>query len=118
VVRRSLALRRPRKLGPVVRAPPNRGARLADLALRLFGRRIVAARELCSHPDRLAGAADPDCGVIAASWDHIVPLAWTHLPGQHDHLVLRGQHTLPLHRRTPAQVRHFLRAGRFVRATG
>jgi hypothetical protein len=46
-------------------APPNRGARLADFALRLLGRRLVAAVELCSHPDsyvnRLAPAADLDC---------------------------------------------------------
>jgi triacylglycerol esterase/lipase EstA (alpha/beta hydrolase family) len=122
VVRRALAMARPRKLGRVVLlAPPNRGARLADLALRLFGRRIVAANELCSDPDsyvnRLAPATDLDCGVIAASWDHIVPLAWTHLPGQRDHLVLRSLHTLPLHRRTPTQVGHFLREGRFMRAS-
>jgi pimeloyl-ACP methyl ester carboxylesterase len=73
VVRSALAMARPRKLGRVVLlAPPNRGARLADFALRLFGRRLVRATELCSHPDsyvnRLAPAADLDCGVIAASW--------------------------------------------------
>jgi pimeloyl-ACP methyl ester carboxylesterase len=123
VVRSALAMGRPRKLGRVVLlAPPNRGARLADLALRLFGRRPVAAMELCSHPDsyvnRLAPAADLDCGVIAASWDHVVSLASTYLPGQRDHLVLRGLHTLPLHRHTPAQVGHFLREGRFLRETG
>ncbi len=120
VVRRALAMTRPKKLGRVVLlAPPNRGARLADLALRLFGRRIVAATELSSHPDsyvnRLMPAADLDCGVIAASWDHVVSLASTHLPGQRDHLVLRGGHTLTLHRRAPAQVGHFLRQGRFLR---
>jgi alpha-beta hydrolase superfamily lysophospholipase len=38
VVRRALAMTQPRKLGRVVLlAPPNRGARLADFALRLFG---------------------------------------------------------------------------------
>jgi pimeloyl-ACP methyl ester carboxylesterase len=120
VVRSALAIARPRKLGRVVLlAPPNRGARLADLALRLFGRRLVAATELCSHPDsyvnRLAPTADLDCGVIAASWDHAVSLASTYLPGQRDHLVLRSLHTLPLHRHTPAQVGHFLREGRFLR---
>jgi len=122
VVRRTLAMTRPRKLGRVVLlAPPNRGARLADVALRLFGRRLIAATELCSRPDsyvnRLAPAADLECGVIAASWDHAVSLDSTHLPGQRDHLVLRSLHTLPLHRRTPAQVGHFLREGRFMRAT-
>jgi alpha-beta hydrolase superfamily lysophospholipase len=123
VVRRALALRRPRKLGRVVLlAPPNRGARLADLALRLFGRRLSAAAELASHPDsyvnRLAPAADIECGVIAASWDHAVSLGSTHLPGQRDHLILRSLHTLPLHRRTPAQVGHFLREGCFLRGAG
>jgi triacylglycerol lipase len=122
VVRSALAMARPRKLGRVVLlAPPNRGARLADFALRLFGRRLVRATELCSHPDsyvnRLAPAADLDCGVIAASWDHAVSLASTNLPGQRDHLVLRSLHTLPLHRHTPAQVAHFLREGRFLRET-
>ena len=96
-------------------------ARLADLALRLFGQRISAARELCSHPDsyvnRLAPAADLDCGIIAATWDHAVALASTHLPGERDHLILRSLHTLPLHRHTPAQVGHFLRQGRFLHAT-
>jgi pimeloyl-ACP methyl ester carboxylesterase len=121
VVRRALA--RPRKLGRVVLlAPPNRGARLADVALRLFGRRVTVATELGSHPDsyvnRLTPVADLDCGVIAASWDHAVALASTHLPGERDHLVLRSLHTLPLHRHTPAQVGHFLRQGRFLRATG
>ena len=39
VVRRALTMTRPRKLGRVVLlAPPIRGARLADFALRLFGR--------------------------------------------------------------------------------
>jgi triacylglycerol lipase len=123
VVRSALATTRPRKLGRVVLlAPPNRGARMADLALRLFGRRLSAATELCSHPDsyvnRLAPAADLDCGVIAASWDHVVSLGSTYLPGQRDHLVLRSLHTLPLHRHTPAQVGHFLREGRFMRGTG
>lgn len=123
VVRSALALSRPRKLGRVVLlAPPNRGARLADLALRLFGHRISAARELCSHPDsyvnRLAPATDLDCGIIAATWDHAVALASTHLAGERDHIVLRSLHTLPLHRHTPAQVGHFLRQGRFLRTVG
>ena len=102
VVRRALTIAQPRKVGRVVLlAPPNRGVRLADLAVRLFGRRPVAATELCSHPDsyvnRLARAPDLGCGVIAESWDHAISLASTHLPGQRNHLVLRSLHTLPLH---------------------
>jgi triacylglycerol lipase len=119
VVRSALAKRRPRKLGRVVLlAPPNHGARLADLALRVFGRWPSAARELCSHPGSYVNglAADLDCGIIAASWDHAVSLASTHLPGERDHITLRGLHTLPLHWRAPAQVAHFLREGRFQRA--
>jgi pimeloyl-ACP methyl ester carboxylesterase len=123
VVRSALAVHRPRKLGRVVLlAPPNHGARLADLALRFFGRWPSAAKELSSHPDSyvngLAAAADLDCGIIAASWDHAVSLASTHLPGERDHITLRGLHTLPLHWRAPAQVAHFLREGRFQRAAG
>ena len=122
VVRRALAMARPRKLGRVVLlAPPNCGARLADFALRLFGRRLCAAMELCSHPNsyvnRLPPATDLECGIIAASWDHVVSLDSTHLPGERDHLVLRSLHTLQLHRNTPAQVGHFLREGRFLRET-
>ena len=121
VVRSALAMHRPRKLGRVVLlAPPNHGARLADLALRLFRQWPIAARELCSHPgsyvNGLAPAADLDCGIIAASWDHAVSPTSTHLPGERDHITLRGLHTLPLHWRAPAQVAHFLREGRFLRA--
>jgi pimeloyl-ACP methyl ester carboxylesterase len=121
VVRSALAMHKPHKLGRVVLlAPPNHGARLADLALRLFRHWPSAARELCSRPDSyvngLAAAADLDCGIIAASWDHAVSLASTHLPDERDHITLRGLHTLPLHWRAPAQVAHFLREGRFLRA--
>jgi len=121
VVRRAVAMARPEKLGRVVLlAPPNRGARLADVALRLFGPRIVAATELSSRPDsyvnRLAPAADLDCGIIAAAWDGIVPLSSTSLPTQRDYIVLRAVHgTLPLQPRTHLQVGHFLRQGRFLR---
>ncbi len=124
VVRRALAIYRPRKLGRMVLlAPPNRGARLADWALRLLGRRIVAVAELCSDPgsyvNRLAAAPDLDCGVIAASWDEVVPLASTSLPDQRDFIVLRNFHGfLPLHWRTHVQVGHFLRHGRFLRPSG
>src|SRR5215470_4720546 len=123
VVRSALALQRPRKLGRVVLlAPPNHGARLADFALRLFGHWPAAARELGSHPgsyvNGLAAADDLDCGIVAASWDHAVSLASTHLRGERDHITLRGLHTLPLHWRAPAQVAHFLREGRFQRAAG
>ncbi|HVY59325.1 MAG TPA: alpha/beta fold hydrolase [Xanthobacteraceae bacterium] len=123
VVRRALAITRPQKLARVVLlAPPNRGARLADWALKVFGPRLAAATELSSHPDsyvnRLAPPADLDCGVIAASWDHVVSRDSTFLPGQRDHVVLRSLHTLPLHWRTPVQVGHFLRHGRFLHETG
>jgi triacylglycerol lipase len=106
------------KLGRVVLlAPPNRGARLADLAVRLFGTRILAAHELSSRPDsfvnRLPALEGVDVGVIAAAWDHVVCRESTHLPGELDYLMLSSLHTLPLHRRTSGEVAHFLRHGRF-----
>jgi pimeloyl-ACP methyl ester carboxylesterase len=106
------------KLGRVVLlAPPNRGARLADLAVRLLGTRIIAANELSSQPDsfvnRLPALEGIDVGVIAAAWDHVVCRESTHIPGELDHLVLNSLHTLPLHRRTGDEVAHFLRHGRF-----
>ena len=103
--------------------PPNRGA-LPRAGLRHSGSVPwpAAARELCSHPgsyvNGLEPAADLDCGIIAASWDHAVSLASTHLPGERDHITLRGLHTLPLHWRAPVQVAHFLREGRFRHAAG
>jgi pimeloyl-ACP methyl ester carboxylesterase len=120
VVRRAVAMRRPHKLGRIVLlAPPNHGARLADVALRVFRRWPSAARELCSRPESyvngLAPATNLDCGIIAASLDHAVSLASTHLLGERDHITLRGLHTLPLHWRAPAQVAHFLREGCFLR---
>jgi len=65
VVRIALTVTRPRKLGRVVLlAPPNRGARLADFALRLFGRRLIAhgRRQVqgrtAASPDGLAAGQD------------------------------------------------------------
>jgi len=52
VVRSTLTMTRPRKLGRVVLlALPNRSARLVDFALRFFDRRLAAATELSSRPD-------------------------------------------------------------------
>jgi triacylglycerol esterase/lipase EstA (alpha/beta hydrolase family) len=106
------------KLGRVVLlAPPNHGARLADLGVRLFGARNLAAYELSSRPDsfvnRLPAIEGVDVGVIAAAWDHIVRRESAHLPGERDFLVLKSLHTLPLHYRTCGEVAHFLRHGRF-----
>jgi pimeloyl-ACP methyl ester carboxylesterase len=71
VVRRALAMARPRKLGRVVLlAPPNRGARLADLGLKVFGQRLTAATELCSHPDSYVTGSHPRLILIAASSRH------------------------------------------------
>jgi pimeloyl-ACP methyl ester carboxylesterase len=92
VVRSALTMTRPRKLGRVVLLRPGsdcgNGASLASRQLR--------------ESARASGGSD--CGIIAASWDHVVSLGSTYLLGQRDHLVLRSLHTLPLHRHTSAQV--------------
>jgi len=85
LVRSALAMTRPRKLGSLSycsRAQsrcPAGGFGPATLrpTSRRGGGALLASD---SYVNRLAPAADLDCGVIAASWDHVVSLASTHLP--------------------------------------
>lgn len=119
IVRTAVGAYLPKKMGRVVlAAPPNRGARLADWALRL-GRRDTAALELSSQPDSLVNSmpsfAHVEFGVLAARFDHVVAKASTHLEGERDHLLLNAPHTVILHPAAGRQIAHFLRHGRFSR---
>lgn len=123
MLRQAVAYYRPTKLRRVVMlAPPNSGSHVARLVRPLVGRLIRPIAEMADADDSLVRAlpAVPGAqvGVIAASWDMLVPRACTHLPGQADHITLRASHvSLPLQRHAARQTLAFLTDGAFSRAT-
>lgn len=139
VARAYITRHRPDRLGHVVMlAPPNEGSEIADLfgdnALyrAFFG--PAGAELVTKRPDSLCqilGAVDYPLGVIAGDRS-LDPVGWLLLPGANDgrvsvertrvagmadHIVIHGTHTLIMNNREAiAQVRHFLKHGRFDRA--
>lgn len=110
----------------VMIAPPNRGSDLAAMAVKLVpgaGRIVAPIHDLSSAPDSFANVLPvpenmPETGIIAASHDHQVRTAYTHLSGEKDHIVLRGTHTGILFRRETAQEAcHFIKFGKFREET-
>lgn len=139
VARAYIARHRPERFGHVVMlAPPNEGSEIADLLANnplyraFFG---PAGDELITtKPDALCqvlGTVDFPLGVIAGDRS-LDPLGWLLLPGANDgrvtvertrvagmadHITLHGTHTLIMNNREAiAQVRHFLKHGRFQHA--
>lgn len=138
VARAFINRHRPARLGHVVMlAPPNEGSEIADLfggnaLYRAFfgpaGAELVTTRPaaLC----QVLGEVDYPLGVIAGDRS-LDPLGWLLLPGANDgrvsvertrvagmadHITLHGTHTLIMNNREAiAQVRHFLKHGRFAR---
>jgi pimeloyl-ACP methyl ester carboxylesterase len=102
----------------VMLVPPNRGSPVARRLARWLGRSIPLLRELSDDPSatvhRLPAPLTAEVGVIAARFDHLVPAASTHLPGEREHLMLPAFHTSVLwNRRVARSVLAFLESGRF-----
>ena len=119
VTRVALAQQAPVNLQRVVfLGPPHRGSPVASFFgpwLRPVCRPIdqLAARE-DSYVNSLAVFDRAEFGVIAASFDLLVPLESTHLTGERDHITVRAMHSGLMFRADVAQlVCNFLRGGRF-----
>ena len=119
VTRSALGEAAPTKVHRVVMmAPPNQGSGLATSLEGALGRFIPAIRELSNRQDsparKLPVPEGVEVGVIAANWDHVVERESTHLPGQADHILLRGMHSsIPYQETVRTQALHFLEHGLF-----
>jgi len=122
VARSALSRGRPTKLGRMVMlAPPNCGTIISTVMgplMRLVGWRTIG--ELAGHSQsyvcRLHVPADVEVGVIAGSWDHLVRVRSTHLPGERDHLVVPALHSGIIFRQDVfEQAKWFFERGRFRR---
>ena len=78
-------------------APPNQGSPVARRFAPWLGRICPPLHQLSddseSFVNRLDEPRDVSIGIIAAKWDHLVPLENTKLANQTDHLVMSGMHT-------------------------
>jgi pimeloyl-ACP methyl ester carboxylesterase len=99
-------------------APPNQGSPVARRFAPWLGRICPPLHQLSDHSESFVNQLeDPQgvsVGIIAAKWDHLVPIENTKLANQADHIVMKGMHTGLLFRRSVAeQVLHFLADGKF-----
>jgi pimeloyl-ACP methyl ester carboxylesterase len=115
VIRWVLANQRPTKIGRVVMlAPPNQGARLADMAAPWLTWLSRPLPDLTTHPESpthtLATPPGVEIGIIAASRDHFLRREDTCLEGQTDHIVIPASHTFIMRKQRVIDL-----AGRFLR---
>lgn len=119
LIRWMVANERPGKLGRIVMlAPPNQGARRADLAAPWLTWLSRPLPDLTTDPNSLARTirtpAGVEVGVIAGSHDSTVRLPETHLDAETDHVVVDSGHTFIMrHRAVHELTASFLREGRF-----
>lgn len=119
VARQALLLGPPPNMGRVVMlGPPNHGSPWAAFAAPWLGGWIGALRELSddehSTVNRLGPLEGIDIGVIAASYDFLVPESSCHLPEERDFIVMKAMHvSLPFLRSVQDQVHRFLVTGAF-----
>jgi pimeloyl-ACP methyl ester carboxylesterase len=119
VVRAALAQAVPTGMGRVVMlAPPNAGARAADLAAPWAGWLLKPLGEIGtgegSVARALAAPAGVEIGVIAGGEDAKVSVEETHLPGETDHVVVPAWHSFLMNRADVQELTvSFLRTGRF-----
>ena len=98
IARAALQDELPKKIGRLVLiAPPNRGSPLAAKLAPWLGGLIEPFRELShergSAVRQLKRPDGVEIGIIAGSVDGKVPVAFTHLDDETDHLVVDGYHT-------------------------
>lgn len=121
VARQALLARIPEKFGRIVMlAPPNNGSHIASRFAGAIGWVCRPLGELSDTPDSFVNRMDEphgiEVGVVAASFDRVVPLKSTFLTCQKDHIVLPSHHgTLPWRDDSARQVASFLKNGSFQR---
>src|SRR5262245_11861159 len=120
VVRAALASDPPPDVGRVVMlAPPNQGARAADVAQPWVGWLLKPLVELGTGDGSTARTLPVppgvEIGVIAGALDGKVSVEETHLSGETDHVVVPGTHSfLMLRGDVQSLVLAFLRTGHFA----
>jgi len=120
VVRAALARDPPPDVGRVVMlAPPNQGARAADVAQPWVGWWLKPLAELGTGDGSTARTLPVppgvEIGVIAGALDGKVSVEETHLAGETDHVVVPGTHSfLMLRSDVQALVLAFLATGHFA----
>jgi alpha-beta hydrolase superfamily lysophospholipase len=119
VIRSIVAQHRPGRLGRIVlMTPPNRGARLADLALPWLGWLLRPLPDLTVGGAVAASIPTPaglEIGVIAGTRDRTVSLEETRLPGETDRALVPYGHSFLMRRRDVQEMTvRFLRTGRFT----
>ncbi len=99
-------------------APPNHGSPVARFASKWMGRILTPTRELSdvrtSYVNQLKRNAALEVGIIAASFDLLVPIRSTHLANGAAHVVLNATHnSLLVSRKACDLTARFLRVGFF-----
>ena len=103
----------------VMLGPPNGGSPVAKNFAHWFGYFCPVLHELSDDPNSLVKTLTDtspfETGVVAASYDNVVPLLNTHLPGQCDHKVVAGRHaSLPFNKNAIRETINFLGNGCFA----
>ena len=103
-------------------APPNHGSPMARVIQSSIGRVCKPIADLSDRADSfvntLPRTIEAEVGIIAARYDHLVPVANTHLPEESDHIVLPATHSsLLFSRAAVTQVNTFLLTGRLAKET-
>ena len=119
LIRWVLANQRPTKIGRVVMlAPPNQGARLADMAAPWLSWFSQPLPDLTTDPNSAARTLETpsgiEIGVIAGSRDHVVRPVDSCLPGQTDHIVISSGHTFIMRKQRVIELsERFITTGSF-----
>lgn len=119
VTRKAIDLGPPPNLDRVVLlAPPNRGivfARVLSLGFGWLSRSLAQiSSHSCSYVNQLPQELPVDVGVVAGTWDLLVPISKTRLEKEKDRIVIRATHNSVLFSGYVCQlVDRFLRQGKF-----